>query len=103
MRLYEYQSSRSFIDFGPIQSDSIILNFFSSITADLTYPQHSGERDRTNDPLFFFNVTLSYIYRHKIKLSLNSPFCRRKQILKADILMKRRLKLVILMQGLGKI
>ena len=34
MRLYEYQRSRSFIDLGPIQSDSIFLNFFSSVTAD---------------------------------------------------------------------
>ena len=34
MKLYEYQRSRSFTDLGPIQSDSIFLNFFSSITAD---------------------------------------------------------------------
>ena len=34
MRLYEYQRSRSFIDLGPNHSDSIFLNFFSSITAD---------------------------------------------------------------------
>ena len=33
MNLYEYQRSRSFIDFGPNLSDSIFLNFFSSITA----------------------------------------------------------------------
>ena len=32
--LYEYQRSRSFVDLGPIQSDSKFLNFFSSITAD---------------------------------------------------------------------
>ena len=32
MKLYEYQSSRSFIDLGPNLSDSIYLNFFSSIT-----------------------------------------------------------------------
>ena len=31
MRLYEYQMSRSFIDIGQIKSDSIFLNFFSSI------------------------------------------------------------------------
>ena len=30
MKLYEYQRSRSFIDLG--HSDSIFLNFFSSIT-----------------------------------------------------------------------
>ena len=29
--LYEYQRSRSFIDLGPNLSDSIFLNFFSSI------------------------------------------------------------------------
>ena len=32
MKLYEYQRSRSLIDLGPILSDSIFLNFFSSIT-----------------------------------------------------------------------
>ena len=34
MKLYEYQRSRLFIDLGPYHSDSIFLNFFSSITAD---------------------------------------------------------------------
>ena len=33
MKLYEFQRSRSFIDLGPNHSDSIFLNFFSSITA----------------------------------------------------------------------
>ena len=33
MNLYEYQRSRSFIDLDPNHSDSIFLNFFSSITA----------------------------------------------------------------------
>ena len=32
MKLYEYQRSRSFIELGPDHSDSIYLNFFSSIT-----------------------------------------------------------------------
>ena len=32
MKLYEYQRPRSFIDLGPNISDSIFLNFFSSIT-----------------------------------------------------------------------
>ena len=32
MKLYEYQRSRSFIDLGPNHSDSIVLNFISSIT-----------------------------------------------------------------------
>ena len=35
MKLYEFQRSRSFIVFGPDHSDSIFLNFFSSITADV--------------------------------------------------------------------
>ena len=35
MKLYEYQRSRSFIDFGPDLSDSIFLNFFFSITTRL--------------------------------------------------------------------
>ena len=34
MKLYEYQRSRSCIDLGPNHSDSIFLNFFSSITTD---------------------------------------------------------------------
>ena len=32
MKLYEYQRSRLLIDFGPNLSDSIFVNFFSSIT-----------------------------------------------------------------------
>ena len=35
MKLCEYQRSRSFIDLGPNLSDSIFLNFFSSITTRL--------------------------------------------------------------------
>ena len=35
MKLYEYQRSRSFIDLGPNLSESIFLNFFSSITTGL--------------------------------------------------------------------
>ena len=34
MKLYEYQRLRSFIYLGPNHSDSIFVNFFSSITAD---------------------------------------------------------------------
>ena len=34
MKLSEYQRSRSFIDLNPNHSDSILLNFFSSITSD---------------------------------------------------------------------
>ena len=35
MHLYEYQRSMSFIDLGPNLSDSIFLNFFSSITTGM--------------------------------------------------------------------
>ena len=38
MTFYEYQRSRSFIDLGPNLSDSIFLNFFSSIT---TWPSEA--------------------------------------------------------------
>ena len=34
MKRYEYQRSRSLIDLDPNHTDSIFLNFFSSITAD---------------------------------------------------------------------
>ena len=34
MKIFQYQRSRSFIDLCPNHSDSILLNFFSSITAD---------------------------------------------------------------------
>ena len=51
MKVYEYQRSRPFIDLCPNHSDSIFLNFFSSKPLILTYPQHSGERYRTNGPL----------------------------------------------------
>ena len=53
MKLYEYQRSRSFIDLGLNHSDSIFLNFFSSITTCLTYLQHSDERYRTSGPLVY--------------------------------------------------
>ena len=35
MKQYEYQRSRSFIDLGPGHSDSVVSNFFSSITSRL--------------------------------------------------------------------
>ena len=34
MKLYEYPRSMPFIDLHPNHSDSIFLNFFSSVTAD---------------------------------------------------------------------
>ena len=38
MKLYEYQRSRSLIDLGSILSDSIFLNFFSSISTEQFKP-----------------------------------------------------------------
>ena len=35
MKLYQYQRSRSLIDLGPNHTDSVFLNFFSSITIRL--------------------------------------------------------------------
>ena len=58
MKLYEFPRSRAFIDLDPNHSDSIFLNFFSSITTDLTYPQHSDERYRTCGPLVFIKNTI---------------------------------------------
>ena len=48
MKIYEYQSSMTLVQNHP---DSIFLNFVSSITPILTYPQHSCERYWTNGPL----------------------------------------------------
>ena len=43
MKLYEYQRSRSFINLGPNHSDSIVLNFYSSITADFNIHVSTSE------------------------------------------------------------
>ena len=51
MRLYEYRRSRSFMDLGSVQSDSILLNFFSSKTADFNISSALRERYMTNGPL----------------------------------------------------
>ena len=55
MTLYEYQRSRSFIDLGPNHSDSIFLNFFSSITTWSSFtkfyvesPWHEGTKVCSN-------------------------------------------------------
>ena len=57
MKLYEYQRSRSLIDFGPNLSDSIILNFFSYITTKpieakfhVEPPLDGGTKDCSNGP-----------------------------------------------------
>ena len=55
MKLYEYQWSGSFTDFGPNHSDLIFLNFFSSITTwpievkfYVTSPWDEGAKDCSN-------------------------------------------------------
>ena len=50
MKIYEYQRSRYFIDLGPNHSDSIFLNFFSSMTADFNIS--SALRWATQDQRF---------------------------------------------------
>ena len=56
MKLYEYQRSRSFTDLGPNLSDSIFLNFFSSITTKsieakfhMEPPWNGGTKAYSND------------------------------------------------------
>ena len=66
MKFYEYKWSRSFTDLGPDHSDSNFLNFFSSITLSLTYPQHSGERYRTSGPVVK-DINLWYKFWQHIK------------------------------------
>ena len=51
MNLHECQRSRSFIDLGPNHSDSIYLTSVAQKPQILMFPQHSGERYRTNGPL----------------------------------------------------
>ena len=55
MKLYEYQRSRSFIDLGPNHSDSIFLNFVTSVTTWLIFakfyvgsPWHEGTKACSN-------------------------------------------------------
>ena len=54
---FEYQRPGSFIDLVPNHSDSIFLNFFSSINPDFNISLHSGERYRTNGPWFWIYST----------------------------------------------
>ena len=57
MNLYNYQRSRSFIDLGPNLSDSIFLNFISSITIKpieakfhVAPPWNRGTKASSNGP-----------------------------------------------------
>ena len=69
MKLCEYQRSRSFIDLGPNLSDSIFLNFFSSIITRLTEakfhvepPWVGGTKACSNDPGHMTKMAAMPIY-----------------------------------------
>ena len=51
MKLYEYQRWRSFIDLGPIHSESVFLNFFFSKTADFNISSALWWAIQDNGPL----------------------------------------------------
>ena len=55
MELYEYQRSRSCIDLGPNHWDSILLIFYSSVSADFNISSALIERYRTSGPLVLFS------------------------------------------------
>ena len=69
MKLYEYQRSRSFLDLGPNLSDSIFLNFFSSITTrpieakfHVQPPWNGGTKAYTNGPGHMSKMAAMPIY-----------------------------------------
>ena len=69
MKLYEYQRSRSLIDLGPNLSDSIFLNFFSSVTIrpieakfHMELPWHGGTKACLNGPGHMTKVAAMPIY-----------------------------------------
>ena len=80
MKLYEYQRSRSFIDLGPNLSDSIFLNFFSSITTRLIEAKFhvqprwdggGGTNACSNDPDHMIKMAAMPIYgKNLLKSSL---------------------------------
>ena len=97
MKLYDYQRSRSLIDLGPNLSDSIFLNFFSSITTrpiegkfHVEPPWDKGTKVCSNNPSHMskmaavpicgknplnhsvFPVTLLSDFRRGSKLGLNA-------------------------------
>ena len=92
MRLYEYQRSRSFIDLGPNHSDSIFLNFFSSIAnwsknrmKNWCLFDLSGPRQLVSEDPFRFRCLSSAQYRYIANLvkyiTCNMIFKRNIQIL----------------------
>ena len=67
MKLYEYQSWRSFIDLGPNLSDLIFLNFFSSITTrpievkfHVEPPWNGGKKACWNDSGLFSSIAADF-------------------------------------------
>ena len=66
MKLYEYQRLRSFIDRCPNHSDSIFLNFFSSITADFNIS--STRVSDTGPMVLWFYITLIIIMENNVGL-----------------------------------
>ena len=69
MKLYEYQRSRSFIHLHPNLSDSIFLNFFSSITTrpieakfHVEPPWDGGTKACSNDPGRMIKMAAMSIY-----------------------------------------
>ena len=76
MKLYENQRSRSFIDLGPNLSDSIFLNFFSSITTrpieakfHVEPPWDRGTNAYSNDLVHMIKVAAIHIYGENISKS----------------------------------
>ena len=71
MKFYEYQRSRSMIDLGPNLSDSIFLNFFSSITAGpieakfhVEPPWDGGTKANSNDTDHMTKMATRPIYMY---------------------------------------
>ena len=69
MNLYEYQRSRSFTDLGPNLSDSVFLNFFSSITTrpieakfHVELPWNRGMKASSNGPGHMTKMAAMPIY-----------------------------------------
>ena len=74
MKLYEHQRSRSFIDLGPNLSDSMFLNFISSITTrpieakfHMEPPWDRGTKACSNDPGHMIKVVAMPICPYVVK------------------------------------
>ena len=72
---YEYQRSKSFIDLGPNLSDSVFLNFFSSITTwpieakfHVEPPWNGGTKACSNSPGHMTKMATMPIYGKNLLL-----------------------------------